>query len=564
MALIAATGLVAHALLLANDGVYWDSWIVHTLIAEGNWEALVAMTRDAGGFPVNLYLRWGLGQLPFGVVGGFHVAVFAAMLGSAWLIYLIANRTGWLTRNESAGLALFTLVYPAYQTSVELNTAKYPITWFVFLLACWCAMGIDRGAVGARVGRRVVALTLFALAFGTASLLVLYWWFGALWLLLSRAQPAAPAGGPRVGVVRWVALRADFVFLPVVYWFASWSLFPQGGDHVGENTIHLTWDRISSGAEGFFLGALRAHWESALARLSELTGLVVHASTPNGGWAPVVGAILPVPVFAIGAAVIAVLAYRSATNSAASLWGPRRSSGFLLAFGLLGLICGTFPYIAVGSWPAESGWTTRHALLVALPLGLCVIGALRLLFAGSNRRWNAAGNALLAVVISLFTVSTVHYYLEWQARWVKDRSVLLHLAKMPEGAKFSLFWVADGVGLNVDGYRFYEYAGMFRRAWGEPGRIGWDVRFQSQPAYTNSIGPASFTDRYNLAGFDPLGCQAVLYVRPGPSIAPPIEMAVRYLYYRALHPERLEAFLTGMTAPEIVPSPAPNAVHCRS
>jgi len=560
-AVITLAGLVAHGLLLVNDGVYWDSWVVHTFIAEGKWDALVEMTRNAGGFPVNLYLRWGLGQLP-GVVTGFHLAVFVALLGSAWLIYVMAQRSGWLTRQEAVTLAVFTLVYPAYQTSVELNTAKYPITWFVFLLACWCAIGLDRASGARRTTRRVAALALFALSFGTASLLVFYWWFFALWLLSSREPASAQDSAPRTSLVRQIITRVDFVVLPFLYWFASRTLYPQRGDHIGENAIDLTWERLTSGADGFFAGAIRAHWEAAVARLSDVTAAVWYSQTASGWWEPVVNAFVPVPWVGLMAAVLVVCVFRASQAWTGPLWGRRLAGVPVLAVGLVGLVCGTFPYIAVGSWPAESGWSTRHALLVALPLGLCVVGLLRLVFAGASRRWNAVGYALAAVLLMSFTLSTLSYYLAWQARWVKDRSIVEHLSTMPEGARYSVFWVADGVGMGVDGYRFYEYAGMFRRAWGAPGRIGWDIRFQTNPAYTGSVGPAQFTERNNLEGFDPLGCQAVLYIRRGPAVAPPVELALRYLYYRAFHPERVASFVANVTIPEIVPEPAPAARNC--
>ena len=223
-------------------------------------------------------------------------------------------------------------------------------------------------------------------------------------------------------------------------------------------------------------------------------------------------------------------------------WG-----GFLLGAAI-------FPYVAVGVAPGSSGWTVRHAALLGLPVSLMLVGGIQLRFPGPGGSPSGTGRILLGLLLLGFCMLDIHGYVAWQARWVKDRSVVEQLSASPEASRFSVYWIDDQTTVGVrEEYRFYEWASLFKRAWRSEGRVGFDRRLSGdQPLRDNS---RYFSARYGLAGLDPEGPQALMTIEDGAEAWGDGPLVLAYLRRKILAPDTMGAFLSRVTRVTVAPVP---------
>jgi hypothetical protein len=510
--------LLSHGPLLLNDGIYWDGWLLYWLRRDQNWGAMVTWSKEIGGGPLRLVLWWILGALP-DTGAGFKIAVFLSMVICALLVYLLAHRVGRLSIWESAFVALFGLVYPACQVSVEIICSASRIAYGFFLLAALLACLAERRTGLRHFLLRLGSLALFSLSFSTNSLLVFYAGFLGFWLtdavrfkkltLLPLVRDFLPG-------------RLDYLLLPLVYWWLTRTLFPPSGLYKGYNTILLSGSILTEGYRSFFENSVYAQWNLALWRL---------CAEP---WVGVVAVVIAGGVF--------VLARDRATFTPR----PKRHHLLAIAYGLSLLLLGMFPYVVVGKAASIEGWTSRFALLVALPIGVIIVSLVGWLCAGRSRNVQGAGYAVLAALVWLFTVSTWNYYARWQARWVKDNAVITKLRTLSDERRYSVFWIDDRMPLSPEiYYRDYEWAGLFKSAWGDESHIG--LHMKVNPSYLRD-GAVYFTERYLLADFDPTGRQAQLIIQPGPAAGSEWKLVLQYWRYRFLETDRLGDFLSDVVS----------------
>jgi len=168
----------------------------------------------------------------------------------------------------------------------------------------------------------------------------------------------------------------------------------------------------------------------------------------------------------------------------------------------------------------------------------------------------------------MFTLSLVRNYVGWQARWVKDRSVMVNLRGREDARDDSVYWVYDEFpAVGKEFYRFYEWSSIFKTVWGGESRVGLDQK-NTTSEFDNSEKfldrrQEFFTARYNLSNFDPAGCEVKLTIRPGPEASSETTMAFKYLYYKFFSPSRLDEYLRGVTNIEVQPIQSPRATNCR-
>jgi hypothetical protein len=172
------------------------------------------------------------------------------------------------------------------------------------------------------------------------------------------------------------------------------------------------------------------------------------------------------------------------------------------------------------------------------------------------------------VVILSFSQLVINNYLALQARWIIDRSVITNLSKYPEYEKYSVFWVDNQFSRYEEEYRFYEWAGIFKKAWGNESHIGFDKSKKSSDILT---GYSKYFTEANLLGtFNPKGHQATLTIQPGEDgtienylsnkrimsvkyirfmddFYDNFYLSARYFYYKLLDQHKMDAFLSNVT-----------------
>jgi len=531
-ALIGLTAFAAQGLLLLNDGLYWDGWLIHRFLDARDWPNLSKIFVESG-LPIWTYLHRLMGYSP-DIVLGYRLAAFACIAASGLLIYQIGCLSGLVSPEESLLIALISLTYPGFQVAFELIILPYVLGYFLFWLAVFLALLAEQQDKPARYGLRVGALLGFGISFGINSLLVFY--FGFLWLLVLFVRRSRSLSVREI-FTSFLPRHLDYLLLPFLYWISKEILFPRQGLYGDYNQFRLSPGSLAVSVGKFLYNSIYYQVNSALTELTRQ---------------PMIGLI----VFLAAYWCYNVLGVRSS-----GLPGDRVKLHALPVFGCILLGLGILPYVAVGLGPTAHGWSTRHALLVALPLAIVIVGLVRLVFATGDGMLSRTGWVLVVVLVGAFSLSTVHNYISWQARWVKDRSIMVNLAASPEFKPFSVYWVDDQFPAGGEPfYRFYEWSSMFRTVWGDESRIGLDKRF-SGAGFLSESG-LFFTSRYNLADFDPLGCQAALTIQRAAPRYSDIELAMRYLFHRFLRPSGMNTFLASVTDLTVSPVDASEALHC--
>jgi hypothetical protein len=537
LAILTGVAVLVHGLLLLDTGIYWDDWVVYIFVVKREWPLLSAMVRERGIVPVEQYYWWLLGSLP---VFAYKAAGFVMIVGSSWLAAQLGRTSTFLSRQESMLVALVMLCYSGFQDWVLFSTSHYTFFYCLFLTGALLALQAERETGWRHWIRRVATLVLFAASYGLASLLVLTMVFaGCLLLYIKKLN-----GASWLRLVGWyLPRRLDYVALPIVYWYGVKRLLPPQGIYAKYNELLTSASDIWTMLKRFATSAIDSQLRRALEELS---------------YQPLVIAL----AFALAVGIWWLGRRRSEAPPTAVWW--------LLPFAVLWTTAAMLPYAAVAKPATAIGWDTRHAVLVSFPLGVTMVALARLLGRPRARHLPLAGVVAVVTICAGMALATIHTYLELQVRAIKDRSVMHQLASLPLTRDTSVFWLRDRMPKALgESYRYYEWAGMFERAFGDQRRVAFD-----RETYPNSDvlknDTQYFTNRYRLKDFDPAGCQADLSIDWGRMNGWGFDpQSNRLTLVRTYHwvrmfagPETLSRFLDEVSTVTLTPVVAAEAVHC--
>lgn len=526
---IVISAVIVHGLLLLNDGVYWDGWLIYDIFLEKDWNDYYLWTSEIGDLPIMSYFYRLLVKIFPGVIFGYKLVAFLSITFSALFVYMICNELRLTNRKENLFIALLSLSYPAYQVSVELCVNQYSVCYCFFLLACLIAVKSKSKERIFHYFLRLCSLALFIISFRVNSLLVFY--FGFFLILVFDIQRRWEFSSISDAFSKIIQRRLDYLMLPFLYWIIVKFFFPAHAGYSGYNQpgggslLQIIYNFIM-----FLKNAVYAQLNTALINLINLPVLLVLC--------------------------LFTTYYIYLTNSLDDkvfFKQKLRPRSFLL-FGFFLLVLGIFPYVAVGKVPLISGWRTRHALLIALPMAIIIVSFGRLFFSNKKGSISKIGFTFLVILVLAFSLSSITYYISWQARWIKDRSVMTNLSDLKMKEDISIFWIKDKFPVGGENYyRFYEWATMFKTVWGDESYIGLDQKKYSTASLASY--KFSFNKRYNLSEFDPDGRHAALTIHRGVHQYSDLELSIRYLYYKWLSKTGLTKFLSGITDIEIQPIP---------
>jgi len=518
--------------LLLNDGVYWDGWLIYTSLVEKSWHNIHSIFFEPGA-PITAYFHWAMGYLP-AMIFSYKLVAFLSITLFGILVYSICNELRLLSRIESLFIALLSVSYPAFQASIELATIPYLAYYCLFLLACFLALRSEKAHGFPHYCLRVGSLALWALSFTINSLLVFY--YGFLLVLILHARYSRGISLKHV-FTRFLPRRLDYVLLPLLYWVVARGFFPPHGIYSDYNQLSFSPWVMTAVYNAFVNNAVYAQLSNALKNL------------------------LNYPVFVLLILLGLLWACSTPLSGSIRFLDKKVKSYALLLFGFVLLALAIFPYAVVDKAPSAQGWETRHALLVALPVAIILVAITRLALGDKTGSISRLGLFFLTILLLAFTLSSINNYLSWQARWVKDQSIMENLSTLENTENVSVFWVDDQFQVGgEETYRFYEWSSIFKSVWGDESRIGLDQRAYTPDFLTQGL--RYFNDRYNLSDFDPAGCQAILTIRRGPDSSSNAGMSMRYLFCKFFCKDSLAHFLHGVTDLQVEPISTPEAVSC--
>jgi len=512
-------GLGTHGLLLLNDGIYWDDWLWVTALQEKNWLRIYTVGFSRGE-PLDAYFQWffsGFQNIEF----VYKFVAFLSILLAAMLVYVICRQMGILTRAESLWIALISMVYPAFQTQILLSTTNYLFYYMLFLAGIFLTLKSTNSVSFWGHALRFGALILFFLSFSLGSLLVFYFGFLLIFVLYARRLQLLSL---REMLTRFLPRHLDYILLPFLYWLIKETWFRPYGLYANYNILTFSLPVWIHNLVLFLNNGIYGQFKTALLEL--LNQPVLWLLVLLGAW----------------------LGWRYFKEKEPNSQSVRPYT--LLAYGVLLMGLGIFPYIAVGLGPTLTGWSTRHSLLLALPVALVIVAIARLFFHDPRRGFSLPGWILLVTLLLAFGLATVSTYIDWQARWVHDRSLMVNLPRVDGSGDYSVYWVDNQYPLGGDPYvQFYEYSSMFKQIWGDETRLGYPGIHPDMPAYIKSVAGIG----YNLDEFDPAGCQATLTIYRGTLSYSEFGLVARYFYYKFLRPQRMPGLLDRVTQVEVQP-----------
>lgn len=523
--LLLGFAFLAHGMLLLNDGIYWDDWLLFPHLQSHDWPAIDALVHEAGMTPLNAAFLHIFAYAPGGVFS-FKLTVFILILCIASLVYLIALEAG-AGRLAAIGIATLQMAFPGFQDWVLLATAASVFDFALFLLATFMLVRAEAAAPRARLALRVAAIVAFVLSFGFNSLLPLY--FGSLLLLLIVSMRSASVRDLMRS--RWL-YAAILILLPVAYFEVSRRVYAPSGLYGGVYAISTNPAAVITSFRHFVRnGILEQVQQSVLVLLRPWTWLLTAAFL----------AILIVARNRIQSAP------RPATRNALL--------GIVLGIATLGL--GMLPYALVGKSPAVHGWDSRHDLLLGLPLAILIVSLVAIVLPSGRRA--LLGFGLVGLVVIGFTGAGIQDYAAIQARWATDQAVMTELASATDDSAYSVYWVHDNAPGPEDFYRFYEWSGMLGHVYGDESRIGLDVRHYDSSFLEQG---AFFSDRYNLAHLVPHGCEVDMTITRTSGAGSSAQTALMYTFDRLLQPGRLDSYVRSLVTIQIVPVTSALASSC--
>jgi hypothetical protein len=519
-AVVVVVAVVAHGLLVLNDGVYWDGWLIRTALEQGNWERLEAWFLESGEL-LTAYLHWAFSYFD-NFVFWYRALGLLSIVGSAVLVFEIGRESKLVSPVESMWVATLFVAYPAFQASVSTIVFPYLACQFLFFLAIYLFL-ISEKISGTWISLlKTFSVVIFAASFSVNSFLVFFYGFLILLWLISKNNTELSFSDS----ITLFLKRNWFLFLvPIVVWFFKRIFFPNFGYYASYNQFHLSRDLVFNSVREFMTN-------SVLHQFAQSIGLVIRQ--------PALWVVLLL-------GLVLVLRCRRHFSGGAFESNPR----YLFAFGAVLFALGAFPYLAVAKAPSVSGWDTRHALLVALPVAILSVASIRMALKNKVGSFSKAGLGVLAALVLCFTVATIDSYLAWQMRSVKDHSIVHNLRALDGADEISVFWIDDRFPAGGEPYyRFYEWASIFGEAWGGETRVGLDTSYYGEN-FLNDYA-RFFTDRYNLSDFDPNGKQARLVITRGQGNSSEYRLVFRYFGARFLHPEKMSDLLKDVAHLELM------------
>ncbi len=86
-------------------------------------------------------------------------------------------------------------------------------------------------------------------------------------------------------------------------------------------------------------------------------------------------------------------------------------------------VVSVFPYIAVETYPTNSGWGSRNELLLPLFASLMTYGIIKI-FGFVFGRWPKYYWIIMAIVVASFTNININNYVRFQTDWYYQKSII--------------------------------------------------------------------------------------------------------------------------------------------
>ncbi len=443
MALILVYGILTHGVIVLNDGLYWDGWLVDVWQRNRDTKSMRRFYSEVG-MP-NLYFEhWILGRLPWRQLAYRAISV-VSILSIAIFVFLIAVRTGVFNPLQAAVISLLLLSYPAYAVTFDgVASLQYTFKIALFYMGCFFAVTTIGNSDAPNMAIFALSLILFFVAFNANSLLVYIWGFLLFYVWLVHVSSSDGFGAYETAKIVLMAL------LPFAYWAMKESLTPRHGYYKNYNKIRITPISV--------LGRIRNFPLSVLERALQPFRYGIHT--------PMIKPVLVAVQWKNAFIVLASIAVGSMLfDFGKDLWAvPKLDALEILATGYVLAFLGALPFVLVGQGFYEGGWASKNCMLFHLPFALVVFGWLQFVP-------HSFGIILIPIILLANAVYIIKAHLLYIAISVKDKALIHWLAANPVLISASVIkirdshWIEYPFERQMDMYRPAYLSCMVKRIW---------------------------------------------------------------------------------------------------
>ena len=402
--LILGYGFLTHGIILFNDGLYWDGWLVDLWQQYKDRKSMRRFYWEVG-MP-NLYFEHRIvGQLPRRHVA-YRVISLASILITAVCVFLTAVYTNAFNPPQATAISMLLLSYPAYAVTFDgVVTLQYTFKIAIFYAGClFATTTIGQPNLSGSIGFSISLLLFFA-SFTANSTLVFFWGFLLfyVWLVHTRSSDG-------FDVYEYVKITLLAV-LPFAYWFMKESWFPRHGYYKNYNRIRLAPFSILQ------VGLRALRYGIDVPMIKPILELVRSKNSS----------------LIFSCIFLGLLTFNFSKDLSAT---PALTALRVLATGYGLMLLGALPFMLVGQGSWEGGWASKNFMLFHLPYALIVFGWLQLFP-------NSFGVVLLPIILFANALYIVKIHLLYIAASVKDKALIRWLAANPQLSSASVIKIRD-------------------------------------------------------------------------------------------------------------------------
>jgi hypothetical protein len=522
--IILMISFLSHGIILLNDGLYWDGWLMDAWQQRKDWKTMKRFYSEVG-MPLLYYQHKLISYLPLRI-HCYRFLAFISTFISAFAVYLIASSFGFLSNTSALLLTLLYLSYTGYHMNIDIIVGlQYTFPMAVFYSACFVALHSESQIGLAYWVLWGISLCMFLLSFNANSILVYFFGF-----LVFKAMIFFQGNGISLAsFMNFTVSNIEYLLLPFIFWFIKERFTPRHGQYAHYNKPKFSIIKIFNG-------------------ICSLCGYGFEDSITRPIRFVFKKKLLLIPLSAV---IVFHIYFRAVNLKYQDLSLYQGSIIFL--FGFMLLVLAGLPYILVGQPFFPYGWATKNSLLFPLPVALMQYGIMNELL---------PGQAIMQIVIFLIITNAVYLiyiYLLYLAVYVKNRSWLFNLSLLPEIQSISIFQICDIHYLRGDSYipsnehktayLFY----MFNWVWGDSTRVGVYELIPRNLAYTRDEVVTELRNStldYAMTDVEVDGAQARIIVKTG-NIHSPMKIALMYIQARYFAPNKMAPLLSRVTSVDV-------------
>lgn len=451
---------------LLHSGYYWDDW---TLV--GNNTRTIYDFFISTGRPPLAYLH-SLGFALSSSVLFYKVLIFFVHIGTAYLMKFFLDCLG-IAPEDSALAALFFAVLPYNQTRESLVISQYMLSLFLLMTGV-VLIQKNRGSLVLRVAAYPILWLSFTIE---ANLLLL----PALLAVVICVKEHLSLNSSRKQIFQGFVKFLDYLLLPFAYLLFRRFFFRAYGINSGLNDLAI--DNITllpiSFLKALVAGAVRIPYY-ALVRGGLFFLLVVALIYFGLRW----------PKFFYSS---------STTKTQDKKTTSFHANLFLILSGGFACLVTLIPFLMVGKLPHPWDWSSRTLCFLSPGLALIFLGVYRNF--NSLKFMKSWVYLTISILISVNLMIRLDYY--------RDYLKQVTLIKEFKGNQS----LGNTKWLNVDDrtadintlkreYRFYEWSGLLKMAFGDQTRVGLLHDNEAEFAGIQLIQKSPFTKMYNIGDID--------------------------------------------------------------